>query len=366
MALTNFAKLTTEQKTVWSRDLWKVARNNAFLTKFLGTGNNAMIQRITELSKGEKGARAVLTLLTDLEDDGIAGDNQMEGQEEKIRAFDRTIRIDQMRHANRTTGKMADQRTIVNFRENSRDVLGYWIADRLDQLAFQTLAGIGYQYKPDGTSRSSTTLNSLDFAADVTAPSTGRYRNWDTTNGLVTGSITGTINVPSWETLIQLKAFAKDSYIRGIRAGNGEEMYHVFVTPSVMAKLKMDSNYLAAARNAMPRGKSNELWQGTSTLLIDGLVVHEYRHVPHFTSGVAFAGEGTASATGCAMLMCGAQALAMADLGNAEWVEKEFDYDNQHGISMSKIVGFLKPKWYSAVAGADEDFGVVRVNVASA
>jgi len=366
MALTNFAKLTTEQKTVWSRDLWKVARNNAFLTKFLGTGNNAMIQRITELSKGEKGARAVLTLLTDLEDDGIAGDNQMEGQEEKIRAFDRTIRIDQMRHANRTTGKMADQRSIVNFRENSRDVLGYWLADRLDQLAFQTLAGIGYQYKPDGTSRSSTTLNTLDFAADVIAPSSGRYRNWDTTNGLVAGSITGTINVPTWETIIQLKAFAKDNYIRGIRAGNGEEMYHLFVTPSVMAKLKMDSDYLAAARNALPRSKSNELWQGTSTLLIDGLVVHEYRHVPHFTSGVGFAGEGTASATGCTMLMCGAQALAMADLGNPDWVEKEFDYDNQHGISVSKIVGFLKPKWYSAVAGADEDFGIVRVNVASA
>jgi hypothetical protein len=33
------------------------------------------------------------------------------------------------------------------------------------------------------------------------------------------------------------------------------------------------------------------------------------------------------------VLFCGAQALGMADIGNPEWVEKGFDYDNQQGIS---------------------------------
>ena len=36
MALTNFSALTTEQKTVWSRDLWKMARNMQFLNRFAG------------------------------------------------------------------------------------------------------------------------------------------------------------------------------------------------------------------------------------------------------------------------------------------------------------------------------------------
>ena len=64
---TNFSLLTTEQKTVWSMDMWKQARNYSFVNKFLGNGSNSMIQHITELKKSEKGARAVITLLADLE-----------------------------------------------------------------------------------------------------------------------------------------------------------------------------------------------------------------------------------------------------------------------------------------------------------
>jgi len=54
MALTNFAALTADQKLVWSRDLWKQARDMAFISKFTG-GADAVIQRITELTKTEKG-----------------------------------------------------------------------------------------------------------------------------------------------------------------------------------------------------------------------------------------------------------------------------------------------------------------------
>ena len=63
MGLTNFGLLTAEQKTIWSRDLWKNARNQSFIGKFLGSGPGAMVQHITELKKSEKGARAVITLL---------------------------------------------------------------------------------------------------------------------------------------------------------------------------------------------------------------------------------------------------------------------------------------------------------------
>jgi hypothetical protein len=88
MALTNFALLTNEQKTVWSMDMWKQARNMSFVNQFLGNGPNSLIQHITELKKTEKGARAVITLLTDLEGDGIAGDRTLEGNEEALKSFD--------------------------------------------------------------------------------------------------------------------------------------------------------------------------------------------------------------------------------------------------------------------------------------
>ena len=37
---------------------------------------------------------------------------------------------------------MADQKSIVGFRDNSKNVLSYWLADRIDQMAFQTLGGL--------------------------------------------------------------------------------------------------------------------------------------------------------------------------------------------------------------------------------
>ena len=63
MAVTNFAALTSEQLTVWKRDVWRAARHYQFMNRFTGTGNDSMIQRITELTESEKGARAVITLV---------------------------------------------------------------------------------------------------------------------------------------------------------------------------------------------------------------------------------------------------------------------------------------------------------------
>jgi hypothetical protein len=57
MALTNFAALTPNQKMVWSRDLWKAARDLMFLNKFVGTDQNSVIQRITDLTRTEKGEK---------------------------------------------------------------------------------------------------------------------------------------------------------------------------------------------------------------------------------------------------------------------------------------------------------------------
>ena len=181
--LTNFALLTNEQKTAWSMDMWKHARNYSFVNKFLGKGSNSMIQHITELKKSEKGARAVITLLADLEGDGVAGDRTLEGNEEAMKSYDQVIRIDQLRHANRHEGRMADQKSIVEFRGNSRDLLSYWLADRMDQLAFQTMAGISYAKKTNGANRVGSDLQYLEFAADVSAPTAARRlrtRRWRT------------------------------------------------------------------------------------------------------------------------------------------------------------------------------------------
>jgi N4-gp56 family major capsid protein len=375
MALTNFGLLTDEQKTVWSMDMWRMARNYSFINKFLGKDSNSLIQHITELKASEKGARAVITLLADLEGDGIAGDRTLEGNEEALKSYDQVIRLDQLRHANRHEGRMADQKSIVNFRSESRDKLAYWLADRIDQMAFLTLAGMAYSNKNSGGTRTGSDLVNLEFAADVVAPSSKRYLVWDqgnkdfvtnTANTQLVGGAIGTGDYPTWEMFVQLKAYAKDHYIRGIKEQGGEETFHVFLSPQAMAKLKLDSNFMLNLRHAQPRGNENPLFTA-ATVKIDGIYFHEYRHVPNTrtaASGSKWGGAGTVD--GCRILFCGAQAMGMADIGAPEWHEKGFDYENQQGISVGKILGFLKPQFVSQYAGTTvkQDFGVIAVDVA--
>ena len=374
MSFTNFTQLTTEQKTVWSMDLWRQARNMSFINSFLGKDANSMVQHITELKKSEKGARAVITLLADLTGDGVAGDRTLEGNEEAMKTYDQVIRLDQLRHANRHEGRMADQKSIVNFRENSRDTLAYWLSDRIDQISFLTLAGMTYDKVNAGGTRVGSDLASLEFAADVTAPSAKRYLVWDagnkdlttnTANTSLVGGAIGTGDYPMWETFVQLKAYAKDNYIRGIREKGGQETYHCFLSPQAMAKLKMDTNFMLNMRHAQPRGDANPLFTG-ATVKIDDIYFHEFRHVPNTrlaASGSKWGGSGTVD--GCRLLFCGAQALGMADIGAPEWVEKEFDFNNQSAVSTGKILGFKKPVFTTQYSGGTaEDFGVIAVDCA--
>lgn len=374
MALTNFAALTNEQKTVWSRDFWRQARNNSFIMQFAGQGPNALVQSVNELTKNEKGARAVLTLIAELEGDGAVGDYALENNEEAIKAYDTVIRIDQMRNANRLAGRMADQKSIVNFRETSRDVLAYWYADRIDQLAFLTLSGVAYTQRTNGATRpvaaTGLNLSDLEFAADVAAPTANRHLVAKADGTVGTGDLAADGNI-GYRTIVNMKAFAKDSFIRGVKGAGGEEMYHMFVTPTIMAQLKLDTDFLANVRNAGARGTGNVLFQGSESVMVDGVMVHEYRHVYHTDQAAGGSKFGAAGdIDGTRVLFCGAQALGMADLGNAEWVEDIFDYGNQQGISTSKILGFLKPQFRpvantTSTPNSVEDFGVVALDVAN-
>lgn len=372
MASTNFGALTAHQLKVWSKDFWREARNKTFVMAFAGNTSNSMIQRVTELKKTIDGDRAVLTLVNEATGDGVVGDNRLEGNEEALSQDEMVIVMDQWRHAHKNAGKMNDQRTIVNFREEAKDKLSYAAARIMDELAFQTLSGLAYTFRPDMSPRVGSQLPLLKFAADVTAPTSRRHYRWDKTTGLGAGS---TIDVaaedtPSWAMLVDLKAKAVTEFIRPLRAENGVQVYNVFMTPQGIAKLKKDPDFLAAWQHAQKRGDDNPLFSGSKHggkqgIYIDGLNILEYRNVVN-TAGAASGSKwgGGGLVDGQRVLLCGAQALAFADWGLAEWEEEKFDYGNVFGISIGKIFGLLKPNLYSTYAKSKQDFGVLCCDTA--
>lgn len=340
----------------------------SFINKFTGTGENNVIQRITELTRTEKGEQVIMHLLADLVDDGVVGDNEREGNEEEMMTYTDTISIDLISHGVRQKGKLAEQKTVVSFREHARDRLAYWLANRMDQLAFLTLSGIGYDKNLDGSARTSSAFSTLAFASDVSAPTTNRHYRVTASSGTYGGLAAGNTaavdadDFLSYQAIVDIVTKAKTNYIKPLMAG-GKEYYVAFIRPEALAQLKKDADFQRAVVTGMPRGEQNPFFSG-GTVTIDGLVLHEHRLVYNtkgLTSGVDKWGSSQ-TVDGARMLVCGAQALGMADLGSPEWAEKWFNYNSSPGINVDKMFGLLKPKYYSTYSASTEDFGVMCID----
>lgn len=358
---TNFAALTPAQKIVWALDTWQAARDGMFIKRFIGSSDNSMIQRITELTKTDKGEKAIIQLVADLIEDGVIGDNEREGMEEAMQSYWVEIEIDQLSHSVRNKGKLADQKTVINFRKQGKDKLSYWLANRTDQLAILTLSGLSYALRNDGAPRVNSPFPDLAFATQLTPPSPNRGLMWE--NGALKPSDTSQIDANdtlTYKAVVDSIAWAKEHYVRPLMA-NGKEYYVLVLRPGSYAQLKKDPDFRDAIVNAMPRGSNNPFFTG-ATVTLDGAVIHDSRLV--YTNRKAANGDrwGAGDVNGTRSLLCGAQALAMADLGAPDWVEKMFQYDSQKGINVDKMLGLLKPQFHSIYDGGVEDFGVLTID----
>lgn len=361
---TNFAGLNSKQKIVWSRRVWNAARDRMFVKRFIGTDENSMIQKITELTKSEKGDRVLMQLVADLVEDGVVGDGDREGFEEEMRNFEQEITIDLISHQVRNKGKLADQKTVIRFREQARNRLAYWLANRIDQLVFLTLSGVSYAFLNNGAARSaSSPFPTLAFAADNLTPTSKRHLRWDATNGLVSADTTAVASddVITYKTIVDLVAYAKDHYVKPLMDG-GKEYYVMLVKPGTLAQLKKDADYQRAVVTAAPRSKDNAWFTG-GVVTVDGVVFHEHRLV-YSTKGAASGSKwgGAGTVDGTRSILCGAQALGMADLGPAEWDEEYFQYKSRQGISVDKMFGLLRPRFFSIYDNSIEDFGSICVD----
>lgn len=374
MATTNFASLTTEELKLWSMDTWAVARKRSFWEQFTGTDENAALQRITEFKSDRKGAKAVITLVPDLAGNGVIADQQLTGNEEAMVAYDWVFQVDQQRNGVKLAGKMADQKSIVDFRKKARNALGYWLADMRDRLITLKLSGVAFNKRLDGTTitfnGAPDTLTNLAFATAV-APSSKRklYLGASSaiTDGLGTDASAGTLRDFTYDDIVKLQAIAKTRGIKPCRGAGGMEAYHLVMHPSQLARLKLDSNFIANVRHAGVRGDKNSLFQGTpNSILVDGVMIHETLYC-YNTLGAASGSRMGATGVdhGARALLLGAQAGAIGDIGDMDWQESDVnDYGNQPGIGIAKIWGVDKPQFKGSWDDSAnlQDFGVITID----
>lgn len=369
MAATNFGSLSTAVKRMWAAELWQAGRDESFFfsNKFIGKNEsdmNSPIQRITKLTETERGLECVMQLVQDAQSDGTVGDNKLEDNEEALNNEAITIRFDQLRHGFRSTGEMAEQATVIRFRETSKEKLTFWLADKLDELMFLTLSGRAYTLKTDGTTRVGSQLPQLSFAADVAAATSNRivHAGSATSEGTLTAN-----DKMSWSVIVTAKTKAQRKKVRPIRGG-GKGFYCIILSSEQRRDLVLDPTYQTIMRTASDKGQSNPLFTGADAV-VDGVVIYSHNKTFNtlgLNSGSRWGAGGTIH--GAQALLLGAQAGGLAQIGNMFMRESDnTDYGNRPGLAAGRKIGMLKPQFKSIPDSlSKEDFGVISVKTAAA
>lgn len=254
---------------------------------------------------------------------------------------------------------------MIRFREQARDKLAFWLPNKIDELMFLTAAGRAYTLNTDGSTRTTSALPTLKFAADVTAASTNRliYAGTATSEATLTSG-----DKMSWEVIVRAKTMAARQGIRPIKQG-GKDYYCIVLSPEERRDLLLDPTYQTIVSRAADKGTKNNPLFDNSDVSVQGVVLYEHRKVFN-TSGLASGSKWGSGGTveGAQAQLLGAQALGLALIGSAQWGESDrTDYGNRPGIGYGRKFGLLKPQFKpKANSLSKEDYGTIAIKTAAA
>jgi len=346
---------------LWSKKLFVEALQQTWVSKFMGSTSNSLLQMREELSK-DSGDRIRIGLRMQLSGDGVQGDGTLEGNEEALTTYNDDIFIDQLRHAVRSSGKMSEQRVPFSVREEAQYGLQDWWADRIDDSFFAQIAG------DTGATDTKRTGNQATIAptASHLFTSSPLITTLDTTEASLSASTTFAFKLRDIDRAVaKAKTFGtlaegNGTPIRPIKVDGGE-YYVLFLHPYQVYQLRNDTTTQAWAdiqKAAMQGGDvtGNPIFTGALGMH-NNVVMHESTRVPIIagTPNSGSAGDFRRS------IFCGAQAAGMAyGAGGAKnkmtWVEELFDYENQLGVSAGMIFGIKKYQFNSI------DFSTIAIS----
>jgi len=367
MATTPFSTDAAQTISIWSALLMKQAQKQTYFKKFMGTSQDDMIQKITDLEKGEKGDTIKYDLLMNLVGEGVDGDSEIEGNEEQLVFYQDSVDVNLRGNGVRAAGKMSMKRTKRNIQTNGKTALGNWMGQLTDDdfvLALSGLvnsAGQTTAVAPD-TSVSATDSGHKWCGGDVAA--SGSFARVAGDSSLVQATHrfnTQTISAVKRHATVKCNPMLRPLKIDGV------DHFVMLIHPYQLKALRAETAWLAAQRDAGVRGNKNPIFSGAAGIW-DDVIIHSYAKITTRlgAGGTAAteAWETTDTATnilgnaiyGARALFCGAQAGVVAYGQYPGWYEKNFDYGRVPGVATDVVYGIKKTRYNS------KDFGVIAVD----
>lgn len=360
MAVTNFGVNHPLAQKLWAKRLMVDMFSAAWIGKLTGNTQQSIIQRIMPGNKGA-GDKITFGIRKRLTGKGVRGDAVLEGNEEALSVNTDALVINQLRHAVRSAGRMSQERVPFSIREEAKNGLVDWGADRMDTGFFLQTAGSPVILDEDlGTYVAApleyTGLNPVvqpDAAHMVLANPAAANEAALTSADIFTLAMVD-----------RAVARAKTTrpLMRKARVDNGE-FYVLILHPSQVAQLRQDNSagsWKDINMAAMAGGdiKKNPIFSGAIGYY-NGCIIHESDRIPPaVTSG------GVILPNVRRAVLLGAQAAAIGFGSNTPtdpedcftWKEESFDYGNQLGVAAGTIMGVKKVRF----APSDPVTGVVN------
>lgn len=353
MAATEFALNAPLAVQRWSASLDVEVIKKSYFPKFIGTGNDNIIVIKNELNKAA-GEKITVGLRAKLSEDGIEGDNVIEGHatgEEALSFFNDALFIDQLRKSTKSKGKMSEQRVPYDMRKEGRDALATWWAEYMDEQFFMYLSGArgidtSFKTATTWTGRANNTLTAPDaghiiYAGDATGKA-----------DLSNADILGLVDV---ERLVAI-AETTDPMMQGINI-NGERKFillmHTF--QAFQLRTSVTTNDWLDIQKAVGNRGSNLVYKNSLGEYAD-VILHKHRNVIRFDDYGA-----TTDLPAARALFLGAQAGLLAygqnsSMNRYSWNEDKDDRGNALAITAGAIFGIKKARYNS------KDVGVIAVD----
>lgn len=313
-----------------------------------------IVQMLDDTSK-ERGANITYDLIMKLSGRGVSGDNELAGTSEALTIWTASITIDQRRHSVEIKGAVSQQRVPFKMRDQAKDGLANWNAERLDFDVLNQATGNTYQadtiysgmqatIAPDATSMVYAHTGGVVGGASRTSEAT-----------LASGDCFDISLLYDLSLLAETRTYPmKPINIKGVEL-NGVVILHPLQWRSM--KTRAAANQWADWEKAAMQGGQitrNPIFTGAGTVLADGWLIHKDVRVPYGDGTEATSFNplgapvvGTTHVARAAVL--GAQALSMAtgraqagQLQKYKWVEELMDGNNKLRVSTALMFGLKK------------------------
>ncbi|HIE0523803.1 TPA: DUF4043 family protein [Stenotrophomonas maltophilia] len=337
----------------WDEDFFKeYVRSNRF-KRYMGTGENSIIQVKNNLTK-KNGDAITINLVGALDADAgpNTGSTTLVGNEKALPNDGHKVTIGVVRDA-----------TVVNVEEEQASAFDVRDAGR------QALKDLSMRYLRNDIIKALGSVQGVPYATATaaqknawTAANSDRVlfgnavANYNATHATALNNITDTMTLTK-EIVSLIKRIAQDAEtvngdgIRPYTYGEDEETFVLFVNTRAYRDLKED--LATVHKDARERALSNPLFTGTTSLYWDGVVIREIPEIANFNNTAA------TPIPVAPIYLCGAQALAVAwAMTTKTTLRKEDDYGFQYGVGFMELRGVEKILWGQGTPQA-KDWGMV-------